>query len=129
MNAYKDGVNETGRVKEEELKWKEVQMADRHAVASGNEEKQHGENIMRDIHVGICVSETANEEQPDKFRKTARFEQEASESSSSSLLNILWVVRNKTGRSPYLCRLQVMLTMTHIFCVGCVVRVRWTKGS
>ena len=39
---------------------------------------------MRDIHVGKRGSETANEEQPDKLRKTVRFEQEASSASSSS---------------------------------------------
>ena len=28
------------------------QMADRHAVSSGEEERQHDENRMRDIHIG-----------------------------------------------------------------------------
>ena len=37
-------------------------MADRHAVASGEEEKQHGENRVRDVHVRNRGSETANEE-------------------------------------------------------------------
>ena len=38
---------------------------------------------MRDIHVGKRGSEAASEEQPDKLRKTARFEQEASSASAS----------------------------------------------
>ena len=45
---------------------------------------QHEEERMRDIHVGKRGSEAASEEQPDKFRKTVRFEQEASSASSSS---------------------------------------------
>ena len=55
----------------------EEQKEDRHAVASGEEEKQHEENRMRDVHIGKRGSETACEEQPDKLRKTVRFEQEA----------------------------------------------------
>ena len=39
---------------------------------------------MRDIHVGKRGSEAASEEQPDKLRKTVRFEQEAPSASSSS---------------------------------------------
>ena len=38
---------------------------------------------MRDIHVGKRGSEAASEEQPDKLRKTVRFEQEASSAASS----------------------------------------------
>ena len=62
------------------------QVAIRHADASGGDitENQHEENIMRDIHVGKRGSETANEEQPDKWRKTVRFEHEAPSTSSSS---------------------------------------------
>ena len=55
----------------------EKQMTDRHAVASGEQETQHDENITRDIQVGKKGWETANEEQPDGMRKTVRFEQEA----------------------------------------------------
>ena len=40
-------------------------------------ENQHEENKMKDIHVGKRGSEAAGEEQPDKLRKTVRFEQEA----------------------------------------------------
>ena len=62
------------------------QVAVRHADASGGYiiENQHEEKIMRDIHVGKRGSEAAGEEQPDKWRKTERFEQEASSASSSS---------------------------------------------
>ena len=55
-------------------------MADRHAVASGEDE----ENRMRDIHVGKRGSGAAGEEQPDKLRKTARFEREAPSATASS---------------------------------------------
>ena len=48
-------------------------MADQHAVASGEDESQHDEDRMRDI-----------QEQPDKLRKTVRFEQEAPSSSAAS---------------------------------------------
>ena len=39
---------------------------------------------MRDTHVGKRGSEAAGEEQPDKLRKTVRFEQEASIAAASS---------------------------------------------
>ena len=51
MNAYKDRIAETQRVKE-----------------------KNEETSMRDIHVGKRGSEAATEEQPDKLRKTERFE-------------------------------------------------------
>ena len=56
------------------------QVAVRHADASGGDiiENQHEEDRMRDIHSGKRGSEAASEEQPDKLRKTVRFEQEAS---------------------------------------------------
>ena len=63
-------------------------MADRHAVASGEEEKQREENRMRDVHIGKRGSEAANEEQHDKSRKTVRFEQEAPNTSSSSFTHV-----------------------------------------
>ena len=40
-------------------------MADRHAVASGEDENQHEENRMRDIHIGTRRAETTYEEQPE----------------------------------------------------------------
>ena len=101
MNAYKDRIAETVRVKERKRARVErgagdvpvepgnrddEQMAVRHADASGGDitENQHHENRMRDIHVGKRASEAASEEQPDKLRKTVRFEQEASSAASSS---------------------------------------------
>ena len=67
----------------------EEQMAARHAVASGRGlESQHDENRMRGIHIGNRGSETANEEQPDKLRKTVRSEQEAPNISSSSTMHV-----------------------------------------
>ena len=100
MNAYKDRIAETERVKERKraraergagdvpgyLKTDDEQMAVRHADASGGDirENQHEEDRMRDIQVGKRGSEAAGEEQPDKLRKTARFEQEAPSASASS---------------------------------------------
>ena len=52
-------------------------MADRHAVASGEDEKRHDENTMKDIHFGKRGSETANVEQLDTWRSIVRFEQDA----------------------------------------------------
>ena len=61
-------------------------MAVRIADASGGDvrEKQQEEDRMRDIHIGKRGSEAAGEEQPDKLRKTVRFEQESSSASASS---------------------------------------------
>ena len=101
MCAYKDRIAETERAKERKRARVErsardepvepgnsddVQMAVRHADASGCDirETQHEENRMRDIHVGKRGSEAASEEQPDKLRKTAPFEQEAPSASASS---------------------------------------------
>ena len=101
MNAYRDRIAETERVKERKRARVErgagdvqmepgnrddEQMAVRHADASGGviTENQHDENRMRDIHVGKRGSEAASEEQPDKMRKKVRFEQEAPSAASSS---------------------------------------------
>ena len=56
------------------------------ADASGGDirENQHEEDRMRDIHVGKRGPEAAGEEQPDKSRKTVRFEQEAPSAAASS---------------------------------------------
>ena len=100
MNAYKDRIAETERVKERKRARVERgagdvprvlenrndgQMAVRHADASGGDirENQHEEDRMRDIHVGKRGSETAGEEQPDKLRKTVRFKQEAPSAAAS----------------------------------------------
>ena len=62
------------------------QVAVRHADASGGHirENQHEEERMRDIHIGRRGPEAANEEQPDKLKKTLRFGQEASSSSAAA---------------------------------------------
>ena len=101
MNAYKDRIAETERVKERQKArvergaggvlvepGSEEQMADRHVVASGEDESQHDENRMRDIHIGKRRSETVTEEQPDRWRRTVRFEQEAPNTSSSSATHV-----------------------------------------
>ena len=61
-------------------RWR-VDMRTHLAVTS---QKTSTKRIMRDIHVGKRGSEAASEEQPDKSRKTVRFEQEASSASASS---------------------------------------------
>ena len=101
MNPYKDRIAETDQVKErkrarvergardvpmETGKRADEQVAVRHADASGGDirENQHEDDRMRDIHVGKRGTEAAGVEQPDKLRKTSRFEQEAPSSSASA---------------------------------------------
>ena len=98
MNAYKDRIAETEGVKERKRARvkrgaRDVpmepgnrdyeQVAVRHAAVT-SEKTDHEEDRTRDIHVGKKGSEAAGEEQPDKLRKTVRFEQEASSASASS---------------------------------------------
>ena len=117
MNAYKDRIAERERERVKERKGVRVErgagvvlveprseehMANRHAVVFGEDENQHDENRMRDIHIGKKRgSKTANEEQPDKLRRTVRFEQEAPKNiivfNHTRLLSILRVVRDKFG--------------------------------
>ena len=66
MNAYKDRVAESGM----RSRWR-IDLPSHLAVKKDN------------IHIGKRRSETANEEQPDKLRKTIRLEQEAPNTSSS----------------------------------------------
>ena len=101
VNACKDRIAETERVKERKSARVErgaggvpvepgnradEQVAVRHADASDGDikENQHEQDRMRDIHVGKRRPEAANEQQPDKLRKTVRFEQEASSSSAAA---------------------------------------------
>ena len=85
MNAYKETVAETERVKERRRASVEggvrdvrveprngEQVADRHAVASGEDERQHDENILRAIQ--------AHPEQLYMLRRTVQSEQEATNS-------------------------------------------------
>ena len=53
-------------------------------LAVTSEKTSTKEDRLGDIHVGKRGSEAAGEEQPDKLRKTVRFEQEASSASASS---------------------------------------------
>ena len=141
MNAYKDRIAETERVKERKRARVErgagdlpikpgnrgdEQMAVRHADASGGDitENQHEENRMRDVQIGNRGSEAATEE-PDKLRKTVRFEQEAPSAAASSDppgCSGISCWRDKVGRGPYLCRRQVMLMTTYKF-------LRWMHST
>ena len=49
-----------------------------------SEKTQHEEDRMRDIQIGKRGSEAAGKEQPDKLRKTVRFEQDAPSAAESS---------------------------------------------
>ena len=99
----------------------EEQMEDRHAVASGEEEKQHEQNRKRDSQIGKRRSQTANAEQPDKLSKTVRFQHEAPNiivvlNHAMCLLKILRVVRTQDRLEPVLVqKFRCMLTMTCAF--------------
>ena len=82
---------------------------------------------MSDIHVGKRGSEAAGEEQPDKLRKTVRFEQEAPSAAASSDPTVALeypASGHKIGRV----RTCAEVMRTH-FCVGCTPRDGWTKES
>ena len=49
-----------------------------------SEKTQHEEDRVRDIQIGKRGPEAASEENPDKLRKTARFEQEAPSDTKSA---------------------------------------------
>ena len=129
MNAYKDGIAERERVREKRRArvergagdvrvepGNEEQMADRQTVASGEEEKQHEENRMIDVHFGKRGSETTSKEQLDKkgrqYDSNKKLQIHLRAQTRMCLWNILRVVRHKVGRGPYLYRSLVMLTMT-----------------
>ena len=144
MNEYKDRIPESERVKKRKRARVErgagdvllelgnrddEQVAVRHADASGGDirENQHEEDRMRDIHIGKRGPEAAGEEQPDKLRKTVRFEQEASSASASSdpTVALEYLASGETQsrpRCPYLCRSQVMLMTTCKF-------LRWIHST
>ena len=101
MNAHKDRIDETERVKERKRARVErvagdvllepgnrddEQLPVGHADASGGyiRENQHEENIMKDIQVNQKGPEAASQEQMDQWRKTVRFEQEGPSASASS---------------------------------------------
>ena len=155
MNAYKDRIAETERVKERKRARVErgagdvpmepgnrddEQVAVRHADASGGDirENQHERDRMRDIHVSKRGPEAAGEEQPDKLRKTVRFEQAAPSAAASSDPTIAleypasgevcwWeqyhdtvdLVQDSETEDPQRTN----------FCVGSILRDGWTKES
>ena len=119
MNAHKDRIAGKERVKERKIArvergagdvlmepWNrdDEQMAVRLEEASRGDitENQHEENRMRDIHVGKRGSEVASEEQPDKLRKTVRFEHEAPSASASSdpLVALVYPASGETQDRP-----------------------------
>ena len=110
------------------------QVAVRHADASGGDirENQHEEDRMRDIHVGNRGPEAAGEEQPDKLRKTVRFEQEAPSAAAPSdpTVALQYPASGETQDRP----VSVLVQKSgHVdeghrnFCVGSILR--WTKES
>ena len=148
---YKERIAETERVKERKRARVErgagcvpmepgsradEQVAVRLADASGGDtrENQHDENRMRDIHVGKRGPVGAGEEQPDKLRKTVRFEQEApspsAAASSDPTVALEYPASGETQDrpGPYLSRRQVMLKTTYRF-LRWMHSVRWMDES
>ena len=74
MNAYKDRIAETERVKERK----------RARVERGAGDVPMEPGNRDDDQVAVRHAVASGEEQPDKLRKTARFEQEASSASAAS---------------------------------------------
>ena len=74
---------------------------------------------MRDIHVGERGSEGAGEGQPEKLRKTVRFEQDAPNASASSdpTVALKYPASGETQDrpGPYSCRSRAMLMTTYQF--------------
>ena len=113
------------------------QVAVRHADASGGDikENQHEEDRMRDIHIGKRGTEVAGEEQPDKLRKTVRFEQAASSSSapasSEPTVTLEYLASGETQDRPG----SVLVQKTgHVgddvqISVRSILRDGWTKES
>ena len=139
MNAYKDRIAETERVKEKRRARNErgagdvlmepgnkadEQVAVRHADASGGDirESQHEEDKMRDIQVGKAGPEATGEEHFDKWRNTVRFEHEAPNASASSEPCVALEYPARSGTQEYLCRRQVMMMTTYKF-------LRWMHST
>ena len=97
------------------------QVAVRHADASGGyiTENQHEGKIQRDIQVYERGSGATSEEHLDEWRKTERLERETPNTSASSdpYVTLEHPVKRKTTSrpGPYMCRIQVVLTMTNTF--------------
>ena len=70
---------------------------------------------MRDIHVGKRGPEAASEEQPDKLRKTVRFEQEASSSSAAASSDPTVALENpSSGETQSLSGSILVQTLGHV---------------
>ena len=111
-------------------------VADRHADASGGYiiENQHDEKSMRDIQVSKRGSGAASEEQSDNWRKTVRFEQEASSALTSSDPSVALEypasgeIQKKLG--PVLVQKSGRIDDdVQIFSVVCILWEGWTKES
>ena len=121
MNAYKDRIAETERVKERKRARVErgagevpvvpdnrydEQVAVRHADASGADitENQHEEDRIRCIHVGKRGSEAAGQDHPDKLRKAIDLSKKLRVHQRLPIQLLLWnilrAVRHKVGRGP-----------------------------
>ena len=112
----------------------EEKMADRHAVASGEDEKRHDENSMNDVHNGKRGPETASEERPEKFRKTVILEQDAPNTSSYSTMHLC--PENPASAEKQVRLEQVLVQNSgHVdddFLISAwdfILRDRWTKES
>ena len=88
-------------------------MSDRHAVASGEKERQHDENRMVDIHIGKRRQETATFDRlGKKYNQILNLLVQTHLRQRVCVLNILRMVSGKTEQSRYVCRSQVTWTMT-----------------
>ena len=132
QNDYRENLDGTGKdicIQRHGMEPRiEEQMADRHALTSGEEERQHDENRMRDIHVGESGSETANEEHPDKLRKTVRFEQEAPNAPSSSTMHVS-LVRQDRPEPAFVQNSGHVDDDVQISALDFFLRDGWTKNS
>ena len=126
MNAFKDRIAQTQRVKErkrarvergagdvpvEPVSRADEQVAVRHADASGGDirENQHDENRTRDIHVGKRGPEAAGEE-PDHVKEDRRFEQEAPNAAAPSDPTV--IVEQHLASGELQCRPETVLVQT-----------------
>ena len=147
ISAYKDRIAATERVKERKRAQVDrgardvllepgtaEQVADRHAVACGEKQKQHEESIMRDVHIGRRGSETTNEEQHVKLKKTIRFEQEAPKyivvliHACVSWLSCEWS-ETRSAEARACVEFKSSWKWQTNFCVGCTLRDGWRRES
>ena len=127
MHTYKDRIAETERVKEKKRARVERGAGDVPMEPRNRDNEQMA--IRHHPH-----SEAASEEQPDKLRKTIRFEQEASSAASPS--NPAVLLEQSASRETQDRSGSVLVQKSgHVdddvqfFFVGCVPRDGWTKES